>query len=114
MDYKNYLKSNHWKEVKRRFYNSKLPKKCYVCRSRNNLNLHHKTYKSIGEENLNHLLVLCQKHHYLAHEYLKFAKNAGFAKVNLGNVTRRYKKFIRQNKLPTQIKRLRDSKKGIY
>lgn len=55
--YKNYLKSNRWKEIKQ----NKLSKdnNCFLC-GKKGKNVHHKHYpKTLGEEELNDLVVLC-------------------------------------------------------
>lgn len=113
MAYSTYLKSKDWKNTKSRFYSSKLKKTCFVCGSSKNINIHHKSYKTLGHENLNHLIALCRKHHFLAHEYLRFARLSGFTKVTLWSVTKKYKRFIRKNKPPDRIKRLVVSRKFL-
>ena len=73
--YKEYLNSQHWKEVKARYFRSKLvPKnvlgdfKCAYCEETTGLSVHHLTYKSLGNEKLHHLILLCRKHHEIAHD----------------------------------------------
>lgn len=70
--YRDYLNTEHWRRVKERYNNSKLPKKCYVCGCRDNLNLHHKTYKNIGNERLMDLIYLCNEHHNIVHKVINF------------------------------------------
>lgn len=70
-NYNDYLSSKHWKGIKERYWNSKLPKNCYVCHTKENLNLHHKTYKRIGRENLLDLVYLCKEHHHQLHKEYK-------------------------------------------
>ena len=76
-NYQDYLKSEHWNDVKNRAKKSKLlggkNKKCSVCNKNFGLTLHHKTYKTLGKERLNHLCWLCFYHHELVSK--KFAKN---------------------------------------
>lgn len=72
-NYKEYLKSKHWQDVKNRYYKSKLPKRidgvcvCKVCNEKKSLSLHHRTYKNMGNERLNDLILLCQECHHIAH-----------------------------------------------
>lgn len=68
--YKEYLKTDHWRGVKERYYKSKLPQKCYVCGSKK-FDLHHKTYDRIGTEHLRDLVPLCRKHHAATHKLVK-------------------------------------------
>lgn len=65
--YQQYLQSPHWKRVRGRMYQSKCVYKCYCCSKLNMLQLHHKSYKSLGKENLNHLIWLCEKCHKRTH-----------------------------------------------
>jgi uncharacterized protein YbaR (Trm112 family) len=60
LNYKNYLKSNHWKILKRKYL-----KKCFVCGEK--AELHHRTYRNIGKEKARDLISLCRKHHYYTH-----------------------------------------------
>jgi 5-methylcytosine-specific restriction endonuclease McrA len=68
MTYKEYLASEHWRDVKDRFMKSKFRKKCFVCGSKNKLNLHHKTYIRVGNEYLTDLCLLCEECHKKVHE----------------------------------------------
>lgn len=88
-NYKDYLKTDHWKNIKKRYRKSKLIQNCYICGSQNNLNLHHKSYKRIGKERLNDLIPLCRECHYFTHQALKKANSIN---LNLWNIARRVKK----------------------
>ena len=73
--YDEYLRSDHWRDVRVRMYKSKLIKKngenicCTYCNNVGvTLNVHHRSYKSLGNENLNHLVVLCNDCHRLCHD----------------------------------------------
>jgi len=93
--YKNYLNSEHWKDVKYRFNKSKLNKKCcYACKNKENLNLHHKTYKRLGHEKLNDLIYLCQSCHNIVHNILKTRKSN---KTNLFNVAKKLRKVMKKH-----------------
>ncbi|PZT54347.1 hypothetical protein DN757_17615 [Paenibacillus silvae] len=87
--YSEYLKSNHWKGVKDRFWASKFKKECNVCKRKNKLNLHHKSYKRVGNERLNDLVYLCESCHNKLHELLKGEYSQ---KLNLWNMNRRMRK----------------------
>ena len=70
-EYKKYLNSKHWLDVRKRYKESKLNKGCcYCCKRKNNLNLHHKTYKRVGKENIDDLMFLCQECHTKEHKKL--------------------------------------------
>ena len=66
--YDQYLKSFHWKNIKRAYYSSRAPKNCFICGATENLNLHHRTYKHLWKEIIGtHLNVLCRKCHLDVH-----------------------------------------------
>jgi len=69
--YKEYLNSEHWKSIRSKFYKSKrfqrIGYKCAACKSDKNLNLHHKTYKHLGNEHLKDLILLCSICHKNVH-----------------------------------------------
>ena len=72
MTYVQYLQTPHWRDVRKRFWNSKLHKgKCYACGATQNLQVHHKTYKRIGNERMNDLLLLCGDCHKETHDIEK-------------------------------------------
>lgn len=72
MSYKAYLLTDHWKDVRKRYWKSKLHNHtCYACGSKQNLQVHHKTYKRIGQEYLRDLCLLCGDCHRQAHQIEK-------------------------------------------
>jgi hypothetical protein len=68
--YDSYLKSDHWKDTRARFYSSGLYKgRCECCWKRNKpLDIHHKSYRRIGKEKLNDLIALCRDCHFRLHD----------------------------------------------
>lgn len=67
-DYRAYLRTPHWQDVRRRYWASKMPKRCAVCgRTDTPLDLHHRTYKRIGNERLSDLILLCRQCHEETH-----------------------------------------------
>jgi len=87
--YKRYLSTDHWKKVKTRMYNSKYKYECYCCKKKSGLQLHHKSYKTVGNENLNHLIWLCPECHQEVHDYLSIYNSMS---TNLWNVARKIRK----------------------
>jgi len=65
MTYNNYLKSSHWKNVKKNFTGRK---RCKICKKRFKLNLHHKHYKTIKFERKRDLVYLCNICHKKLHK----------------------------------------------
>jgi len=72
MTYQEYLQTPHWKDVRSRFWKSKLHNsRCYACGAIENLQVHHKTYKRIGKERLNDFVLLCGNCHKETHQIEK-------------------------------------------
>jgi phage terminase large subunit GpA-like protein len=75
-NYNEYLRSDHWNKIKRKYRMSrKRPQHCWCCGSKNNLQLHHKTYKRLGKEKLNDLLLICDECHSQLHNLVKRDNN---------------------------------------
>jgi hypothetical protein len=70
--YQEYLKSEEWKRIRKKVL-IKFDWSCGVCKSKNDLHVHHKTYENIGNElkHLKDLIVLCRNCHSLFHSKLK-------------------------------------------
>lgn len=61
-EYQKYLKSEHWsKKKKELFFENRY--RCLGCGSRMKLEVHHLTYKNIGNESLQDLVYLCRYCH---------------------------------------------------
>lgn len=67
LDYKNYLLSAKWR-LKREELFAVRSKICERCKSVNNIQVHHKTYKNIFNEPLDDLEVLCKPCHMSHHK----------------------------------------------
>ena len=69
MNYDEYIKSNLWR--KRRY--SALERvgfRCELCGEVDSLEVHHKTYERLGNEDPGDLVVLCKIHHWKAHHWV--------------------------------------------
>ena len=66
MSYNNYLKSTHWKNTRNNF---RAKRRCFICRKKEGLNLHHKRYTSLGFEKQRDLRWLCSECHNKIHKY---------------------------------------------
>lgn len=86
-NYKEYLSSNEWKEIKRKIRERKGAKWnfCNICGTDKNLDVHHSSYKVIGTVNPgNTVKILCRECHYKVHEVCKNSNlnfYQGFRKV---------------------------------
>jgi len=65
--YADYLASDHWKDVRRRFWSSKLGQRCAGCKGKPT-QIHHRTYARLGDERLNDLVAVCRPCHVYIHE----------------------------------------------
>lgn len=63
--YDEYLASEHWQDVRKRFKESSEPQRCKCGKARQAL--HHKTYKRLGEERLTDLEAVCHDCHKKRH-----------------------------------------------
>lgn len=64
--YREYLKTDHWLELREEAL-KRAGNRCQVCAYKKNLHVHHNTYKNIGHEDLEDLVVLCWKCHKTFH-----------------------------------------------
>lgn len=92
MSYKQYLNSKHWKQKRLETFKCG-GRECYICKSKDKLQVHHKTYKRKGFENVaTDLFALCAKHHLEVHETAKDHDG------NIWNATIKIKKdYIEKN-----------------
>lgn len=70
VSYAEYLNSTHWREFKKRYASSGLPRSCAVC-SGGPYQLHHCNYDRLGHEAFADVVPLCDAHHDKVHEWLK-------------------------------------------
>lgn len=67
MPYNEYLKTEHWKKIRKRAL-KKAKYACRLCNSKENLNVHHRTYKRKGAEIPSDIIVLCESCHGKFHD----------------------------------------------
>lgn len=69
ISYAEYLQTDHWENIRKRFWASKLHKGCcYVCGGKTRLHVHHRSYRRIGREKLSDFCLLCEACHSKTHE----------------------------------------------
>ncbi len=70
--YQQYLRSNHWKETRARYIKTSYDgqTKCKMCASYGSIELHHLTYRNLGEERKRDLVGLCPDCHELVHDIM--------------------------------------------
>ena len=66
--YSDYLKTEHWKTLKKAFISSDTPKHCSSCHTKKKLSIHHNIYKRLGQEASSDLTYLCRRCHYDLHK----------------------------------------------
>lgn len=67
LSYIEYLQSNYWK-VKRRLALGRSKFRCQLCNSDKKLNVHHRSYDDLGEEDIRDLITLCKECHEKFHK----------------------------------------------
>ena len=91
MEYKNYLKTEHWRSIRE----ERLKKdnfKCYLCDSKIKLNVHHVTYRKkdkssiLFNESNGHLLTLCEDCHLLYHKIFGYKKLKNSRRTKIRNL----------------------------
>lgn len=70
LQYQQYLNSTHWRDFRRQVYSKR--KCCQKCTAKKNLNIHHITYKNLGKETQDDVLVLCNDCHFRGHRKKNF------------------------------------------
>lgn len=68
--YQEYLKSDHWKELRRK----KWKNYCGICGSTERIETHHLNYKNLYDVETADLRRLCHRCHFLAHDLMKQGK----------------------------------------
>ena len=74
--YENYLRSRKW-AVTRALAVHRANRMCQVCGERYYLEVHHKTYKRLGNEEPDDLIVLCRSCHAKVHERPVYRPHTG-------------------------------------
>lgn len=67
MSYKEYLQTDHWKSTRMGAL-KRARFKCQLCNSKDDLNVHHRTYDRLGGELASDLIVLCRSCHGKFHD----------------------------------------------
>lgn len=121
MLYKDYLETDHWKQLRKRKLRLS-GYKCQICASTEDLNVHHNTYENRGCEKDEDLVVLCnechKRHHNINSENIKpciISNNISAYKVKLFIIdinntdTATIDNFISNN-----VKELKDIKTNLH
>jgi hypothetical protein len=74
--YRRYLRSSHWKTLRRRYRESGLSQVCAVCGDPKS-ELHHRSYSRLGREHLLDLVPLCETHHGGLHRMIRSLRQRG-------------------------------------
>jgi 5-methylcytosine-specific restriction endonuclease McrA len=70
----------HYPKNKKKKYKKK--QRCAICGGNENLNIHHLTYKTLGNESMGDLRVLCERCHEVSHKLIPFIKRRDGVKYN--------------------------------
>lgn len=96
--YRAYITSPQWQVTRQRFWASDLPKDCFCCgRVDGPKDLHHRTYKNLGAENLRDLVPLCRSCHDRVHD---LAAKQVMDLWGATNMIRRERRHVRDSERP--------------
>ena len=76
MDYSKYLKSAAW-DNRRKAAVKRSRQRCALCNRQLALEVHHRTYKRLGDEIASDVIALCRRCHSLFHDHYKYNKRRG-------------------------------------
>lgn len=96
--YEKYLKTRHWFNLRRSIITK--DSRCSACGYPGNINLHHRSYKNIGNESKGDFVVLCGKCHDKIHKIKK--------SVPLSTATDNIVKKVREESIKYHKKRRKD------
>ena len=68
-----YLRSPEWAAFRERYF-QKHSRKCFVCGTDKEIQLHHKSYRSVGHERPSDVVQLCRPHHIEVHALIRAKK----------------------------------------
>jgi len=73
VNYEEYINSQAWRDKRQKYFESKLPQRCWACNKRKaaGFHIHHRTYKRLGNEYLRDLVLLCPGCHTGVHKLQK-------------------------------------------
>lgn len=68
--YQQYLKSDHWKKLRRRKRRKFKEPRCAICASTDQVDTHHLFYRNIHDVQLSDLRLLCRRCHDVTHQLM--------------------------------------------
>ena len=116
--YIDYIQSDGWRQKREEYILVKKPTQCGSCNRpfQHYFNLHHITYKNLGNEKLEDLIMLCSSCHRKLHDSLKEARRLNpYLKVETH--TRRFLELMaisRGDKPIPRPQRPKRKKKGVH
>ena len=113
MNYKNYLKSDHWKKLRERKISGS--PFCFICHLEKNLHVHHKSYKRLYQENIKSLKVLCNRCHHDVH-FNKEGKQVNMSESNsrFNRLRNMYKRIRKAESIMTRFRQSKREKEPKY
>ena len=111
--YQRYLHTNYWKNLRAKYLETPLIKKCIIC-GNPNFELHHLSYKNLGKESSSDLVPVCRGCHQNIHNiYKDFSKkqaNNKCEKINITKIWNKYKNIYKKYGMSkTEVKKLHNN-----
>ena len=105
MDYKTYLASDRWRQLKAA-KEKRTPKRCSICEATERIDCHHLFYRNLFDVKIGDLRWLCRRCHDVAHDLLR-AGRVKQSKKNRGNPQSLY--LLTFNLVKRELKRRAES-----
>lgn len=120
MNYRDYLNSPEWSDRKDRHYKKHKNTRCRACGSVEHLDVHHKTYKRLGNESKTDLITMCRSCHSFLHDVFGAYKIYNISGI-FCKLTRRLKGKIYDESIPRSVAMankllmcVKDSKEDVF
>jgi len=112
-EYKQYLKSDHWRNLKKAAF-LHYGQICNFCKSTTKLDMHHLRYqKPLESAKIDDLIPLCRKCHKKAHKFMRKEENKALSRDSLNIlVSQKFNKFIKKQK-KSNLQRIKNRLKKI-
>jgi|WetSurMetagenome_2_1015567.scaffolds.fasta_scaffold491251_2 hypothetical protein len=117
IDYHTYINSQAWKDKREEFFaaGGKHSKRCYICQKprASGFHVHHMTYRRLGNEALEDLVLMCETCHDSTHAFHEGLKKSSPSNSNISvySSTQMARKAFTKNKNTTKIAELSKAKK---
>lgn len=104
-EYYDYINSEAWIELRRRYLRSRLSTDCYVCHApyEHTFQLHHRTYRRVGKERIGlDVVFVCTECHKIIHAIARAA--TGSNSKHTWHATKLARRYRKRGRLPAELR----------